>query len=358
MPTPNRSAARSKVSFSSIASAFRRSPLSFLLSLAILGFMIGGCGRSADLAEARDLVERGRQTLEQAREPQGPPQEARALFDRAGDMFVQARTAYLSAGADTARDVEVLIEFARLAERLEDYDLAGEAYYRAAQRRPESAEFWYRAGLNFAQAGGRYADPAIEALEAARERMEIGGTDTVGLHQVAAALGKVYWNQRLIELAEEAYLESLGGRADYSPARMGLAAVALVQGDPVAASELLDNLQIVDESDARELDRMLREAYLQFRRDRAGIPNTAAAHRALAMLAVRLGYLEEARLAIERSLTLDGMSVFSWNLAGSLARQAGDIERAREAFERSLSLDPDQPRTREALESLTQPSAN
>jgi Flp pilus assembly protein TadD len=91
---------------------------------------------------------------------------------------------------------------------------------------------------------------------------------------------------------------------------------------------------------------------MNFRRDRVIVPDTAAAQRGLAKICVRLGFLQEGRLAIERAVHLEDTDVFSWNLLGSLSRQAGELERARVAFTRSLELEPDQPRTKQALEEL------
>lgn len=282
---------------------------------------------------------------------QGQSEQAFARFETAQDLLYEAREEYLAARADQSRNQAVLIEFAELCERLQDYDLAGEAYERAAESNPAPADLWFKAGKNFVLAGGRYGQDAIEALNQART-MAGGNEGPNRAVDILTLLGDQYWNDSLISLAEQRYMDALAIDQKTPGANVGLACIVLVQGDPVGSSDILDRLGSLDPAGARRLDRMLREAFLTFQRKRVPIPDSAAAHRAFAKTAVRLGFLAEARLAVEKSLRMDDSDVFSWNLAGSLAAEAGDRARARAAFERSLALDPDQPRTRESLQQL------
>jgi tetratricopeptide (TPR) repeat protein len=238
-----------------------------------------------------------------------------------------------------------------LCERLEDYDLAGDAFARAAEASPARADLWHRAGRNFVAARGRYLDRAADALAEA-ERANAAAETPVPVADLAATRGDLYMALGLPEEAAARYTEALAADAQHARARIGAAGASLELGDVVRAAELADSFAAPTQSQAILLDRTLRASYLDFRRDRVTVPETAESMRALAKISVRLGLLQEARLAIERAVQLDDADVFSWNLLGSLAHQAGDTERARTAFERSLAIQPDQPRTKEALEEL------
>jgi tetratricopeptide (TPR) repeat protein len=281
----------------------------------------------------------------------GREQDAEAEGQRAQDQWFDARDRYLSARADLSRDPEVLIEFAEFVEKLGDSDLAGEAYLRAAGLRPEDARLWYRAGRNFADAGGRYLIRAAEPLDRA-EALTRTTPGTVTRAEIETTRGDISWKYGAYEIAAKRYAAALAADAAGVRAQIGAACAALALGDPARAEASLDKLQTIPPADAAVLAARLREAYLAFRRMNMRPLESATAYRALAGVAVRAGFIADARAAIEHALTLDDRDVFSWNMEGSLAEAAGDTARARRAYTRSLELQPDQPRTLEALARL------
>jgi tetratricopeptide (TPR) repeat protein len=311
------------------------------------------CSRTDDLESARALVAQATQEMARAQSlhEAGNAEGANDAALDAQESLRDARAKYLAARADQNRDVDVLIEFAEFSERMEDYDLAGEAYARAAETAESRPGLWYRAARNFIEARGRYLERVSDAL-AAVERANPGAAEPVSQADLAAARGDLFMALGLPIDAHARYAEALTLDANHVRARIGDASASLRLGDTARAAALAESFAAPSQGEAILLDRTLRAAYLDFRRDRMIVNETAEAHLGLAKLSVRLGFLEEARLAIERAVQLDESNVYAWNLLGSLARQAGDTERARAAFTRSLELQPDQPRTREALDAL------
>ncbi len=322
-----------------------------LLLLAALA--LAGCSRGGDLAKARGLSERAMGELERAQSlvQQGNTGEANLAAISAEDGLRNARDAYLSARADRSRDVDVLVEFAQLCERLEDFDLAGEAYARAAQTARERPDLWFRASRNFVSARGRYLDRASDALAAA-EAANATAEAPVAAADLAVVHGDLFMVLGLPEDAAARYAEALESDPQHARGRIGAMGAALELGDAVRAAAMVDSFTAPTQGESILLDRTLRTSYQKFRRDRVIVPETAESMRSLARLSVRLGFLQEARLAIERAVQLDDADVFAWNLLGSLAHQSGEIARARTAFERSLAIQPDQPRTKQALDEL------
>jgi tetratricopeptide (TPR) repeat protein len=287
----------------------------------------------------------------QSLQQQGQTEAAGRAALAAQNGLYRAREHFMAAEADRSRDTGVVVEFAEFSERMQDYDLAGEAFARAAALDGGRADLWHRAARNFIAAGGRYLERATPALDAAA-KANGESTHAVGPADIAAARGDLMMARGLPDDAAPHYAEALAADAQHVRARIGAAGAALQLGDVERASDLADGLGAPGPAEGELLDRVLRESYLVFRRDRVVVPETAAAQRALAKLCVRLGFLEEGHLAIERAVQLDDGDVFSWNLLGSLSREAGDTARAREAFTRSLQLAPDQPRTKQALDEL------
>lgn len=324
---------------------------------------VTGCSRTSDSARARVLHEQATKEIERAQSlfRQGNTEEANRAAAAAQTAMRDASNAYLSARADRSRKVD-LLKFAELSELLEDYDLAGDAFARAAnltsddtehwpEGSPDRAELWYRAARNFVAARGRYLDGAADALAEA-ERENAGAETPVPAADLIATRGDLFMALGLPADAHARYTEALALDANHARARIGDASASLRLGDTARASALAESFTSPSQGEAILLDRSLRAAYLDFRRDRMIVSETAEAHLGLAKLSVRLGFLEEARLAVERAVQLDGSDVYAWNLLGSLARQAGDTERARASFERSLEIQPDQPRTKQALDEI------
>jgi tetratricopeptide (TPR) repeat protein len=327
--------------------------------LAALCMSLAACKPAATLESARASATDALAAMQHAiaLQQEGKVPEAQTEARRGQDGFVLARDQFLSARADQSDDPEVLIEFAQLCERLGDSDLAGEAYLRAANLRADDANLWYRAGRCFVDAGGRYlaraAGPLARAEELARTK-----PGSVSQAEIEAARGDVSWKSDAYDIAGTRYAAALAADPVNPRGLMGTAKVAIARGAPTEAEAALIELQKSGAAvDPAMVELRLREAYLAYRRARPPLPEDPAAYRALAGIAVRVGFLDEARAATEYALRLKPDDVFSLNMAGSLAHRAGDIERARQAFTRSLELQPDQPRTREALAALPGPGA-
>lgn len=315
-----------------------------------------GCDAGDDLARARLLVQEAttEMTRAQTMHQQGQTDEANQTALAAQDGLMLARDAYLAAKADRSRDVDLLIEFGEFSERLEDNDLAGEAYARAAALDGTRADLWYRAARNFLEARGRYLDRVMESLEKAESANE-GSANPVPGADLDAVRGDLFSVLGLPDDAAEFYAAALEANPQQPRARIGMAGVSLLLGDVERTVALAESFAQPTPAESVLLDRTLRSSFMAFRRDRVIVPDTAPAQRAMAKVCVRLGFMQESLLAIERAVQLDASDVFSWNMLGSLSAQAGDTQRAREAFTRSLALTPDQPRTKQALDELGGP---
>lgn len=328
------------------------------VGIALAFAALAGCTPQATLEDARAAAATAQAAVQQALalQQQGQTEAAMDEAARAEIVFADARDLYFSARADLSDDPDVLIEFAELCDRLNDDDLAGEAFLRAAASRPEDATLWYRAGRCFVDAGGRYLARAAEPLDRA-ETLSRSASGAVAIADIEAARGDVSWKNGAYDIAGTRYAAALAADPTSARALMGAAKVAVATGVPAQAEARLGELQTAARVDPNVVEARLREAYLVYRRMRPALPADAAEYRALAGIAVRSGFIDEARAAVEHSLTLDPNDVVALNMAGSLAQRAGDYARARQAFSRSLELQPDQPRTREALTTLPAPGS-
>lgn len=317
---------------------------------------LAGCAPSISLEDARAVMATAQASIQQTLtlQQQGQTQAAMDEAKRAENALVTARDLYFSARADQSNEPEVLIEFAELCERLNDDDLAGDAYLRAANLRSADATLWYRAGRSFVDAGGRYLARAAEPLDRA-EQLARSNPGAVSLADIETARGDVSWKNGAYDIAGTRYAAALAADPSNARALMGAAKVAVATGSPLQAETWLNELQTSARVDPAAVESRLREAYLAYRRARPALPADPAAYRALAGIAIRSGFIDEARAAVEHALTLNADDVFALNMAGSLAQRAGDYARARQLFSRSLELQPDQPRTREALAALPAP---
>ncbi|MDK1020428.1 MAG: tetratricopeptide repeat protein [Candidatus Hydrogenedentes bacterium] len=298
------------------------------------------------LAEAEEQLELARETFGTARQD-----ETNEHLRNAQDGFVKARDLYLEAWTDLSSDAELLEEFAACAVRTEDYDLAAKAYRRAATYRPENNEYWLEAGRNFVRVGKGMADEAREALEVCQARALDAG-DTGLAAQTSTLLGHLYRKLALYELAREYYESARTSDPDHLGARLGLIGLDFREGRVLEAQMAVDQAGQLAPSDASFLEMMLQFGYAGFHESHAWFVDRADDHMAYAKLLTRLSRLSEAILAVQRVVDLDARNVVALNLLGSLARESGDTARARDAFNRSLAVDPDQPRTREAIEGL------
>ncbi len=149
-------------------------------------------------------------------------------------------------------------------------------------------------------------------------------------------------------MSRPADVEALG-------ARIALLGIDFREGRVVEAASATDQVGGLLPAEATYLDAMLQFGYEGFHETRASFEDRAENHMAYAKLLTRLNRLSEALFAFQRAAELDEENVVALNFLGSIAREVGDTERARQAFERSLEADPDQPRTRDALQALDTP---
>lgn len=322
---------------------------------AALCMLLTACEPRATIESARAAVTEAQAVMQHAMalQQEGKTQEAQDEAQRALDGLASARDQYVSARVDRSDDPELHVEFAQLCERLGDTDLAGEAYLRAARLRSVDATLWYRAGRSFVDAGGRYLARAAEPLDLAQQFAR-ANPGAVSQADIDAARGDVSWKNDAYDIAGTRYAAALAVDPANPRALLGAAQVGIALGAPTQAEAALVELQKAP-IDPVVADVRLREAYLVYRRVRPKLPENPTAYRSLAGIAVRVGFLDDARALVEHALTLAPDDVFSLNMAGSLAHRAGDIERARQVFTRSLELQPDQPRTRESLAALPAP---
>jgi len=324
-----------------------------LFAAIAMAWVATGCTNDALLERARDSTETAESLIQEGRQlAPSEPEAATNRFNRAQQALIEARNAYLAARADRSEVPELLEEFARVAEQLTDYDLAGEALLRAAELRPENAELWFRAGRNFVDAGGAYLGQAAHPLQRAEQLSS--GDDSLNA-RILTARGEIFWKQGMHAAAHELFVEANRYAGVTDRGRLAVIASSLATGEVLAAQNAIENLDDPALLQTPFGRRGLREAYLVYRQLRLPSPDDPEGLLALAKIAVRLGFVEDGRLAVERSIEQGGEDIVTLNLAGSLAAQAGDTDRAQELFTRSLELDPNQPRTRQALEQL--PSA-
>ncbi len=338
-----------------------RFPIRLLLTSALAAFAVMASlpnlscspGSAQRVEDARAAVAGAEEQLGLARETfgAGKQDEADEHLRNAKDGFANARDLYIEARADLSSDPELLEEFAASALRTEDYDLAAKAYRRAATFRPENNEYWLEAGRNFVRAGTAMADEAREALELCQARASDSG-DTVLAAQASALLGHLYRELALYELAREYYESARTSDPDHLGARIGLIGLDFREGRVLEAATAAEEAGQLAPGDAGLLEMMLHFGYEGFHESHAWFADSADNHMAYAKLLTRLTRLSEAIFAVQRAVELDARNVVALNLLGSLAREAGDTARARDAFNRSLAIDPDQPRTREAIEGL------
>ncbi len=313
-------------------------------------------GNAPSVEDARAAASGAEEQVNLAREAfsAGKQDAANEHWQNASDGFLNARDLYLGARADQSSDPELLEEFAASAVRTEDYDLAAKAYRRAATYRPENNEYWLEAGRNFVRVGTAMADEAREALKVCQDRAADSG-DTRLAAQASAQSGHLYRKLALYELARDYYESARTSDPDHLGARIGLIGLDFREGHVLEAATAVEQTGQLTPGDAGLLDTMLRFGYEGFHESHAWFADSADNHMAYAKLLARLGRLSEGLLAIQRTVDLDTGNVVALNLLGSLARGVGDTTRARDAFNRSLEIDPDQPRTREAIDALASP---
>lgn len=264
-----------------------------------------------------------------------------------------AREAYERAGAETARDPVVAAGYADILLQSGQFDLAAKMYQRGRGAYEKEPLLW----LNLGKALARINDATLPDAKAALERcLELGSRPAIQA-EAHKELAGVYEKMGLYEFAKGEYGKALALAPDDKAAVISLAALKAREGAVLEASRDLDVLGPISPEYAPVLQEKFGKAIADFQRARLWITDTAEGHFAYGRLALLAGLPNDALLAVERSLELDDSRYPVWNLLGSLARQTGDTERARQAYRKSLELNPDQPLTRQYLDSLGDPNA-
>jgi tetratricopeptide (TPR) repeat protein len=234
------------------------------------------------------------------------------------------------------RSLDALGGLGRVYQALEEHEAALACFAAAAEADPDQVLWRYGLGAECQAAG--LLEPAIEALEQAR-RMDPEYPTT------HARLGDLYLGAAQPRRAEECFREYLRLRPGESPGYVGLARVALAEGRPADAAQLLD---------------------AAVRR----VPRDALARRLLAGALAAAGRIDEALLqeraaaglpAYSGWLTFDRRLQEAHELADTqshvlgrirLATSAGDWAGAIRAAEQLLARRPDDTATRGNLASL------
>jgi tetratricopeptide (TPR) repeat protein len=267
---------------------------------------------------------------------------------KAQEYLKQAKRLYDEAGAASSDDVDILREYGTVLMKGGDFDLSAEVFQRAAKRAPGDAALWRELGRALSLLGHPRAREAVDAL---RRSLAIGPSST-GADDTQATLGRVYRQEGLCDLARECFQKSLELNPDSVPAKMGLIGLKIQDGEMAEASDGIDKLGALSPEHAAQLPGLLSESVQRFQASRLWFPDTAESHIAYAKILFRVGGIEEALEAAERSATLKPNAYTTWNFIGDLSLQLGREGRAREAYARSLELKPDQPLTQERLDSL------
>jgi tetratricopeptide (TPR) repeat protein len=267
---------------------------------------------------------------------------------KAQEYLKQARQIYDEAGAASSDDVDVLREYGTVLMKSGDFDLAAEAFQRAAKRAPGDAALWRELGRALSLLGHPRAREAVDAL---RHSLAIDPSST-GADDTQATLGRVYRQEGLCDLARECFQKSLELNPDSVPAKIELVGLKIQDGEMAEAADGIDKLGALPPEHAAQLPGLLSESVQHFQASRLWFPDTAENHIAYAKILFRVGRMEEALEAAERSAKLKPDVYATWNFIGDLSLQLGREDRAREAYARSLELKADQPLTQERMDSL------
>ena len=282
--------------------------------------------------------------------------QAKRLYDEADAPRGMSRRVR---GAASSDDVDILREYGTVLMKGGDFDLAAEVFQRAAKRAPGDAALWRELGRALSLLGHPRAREAVDAL---RHSLAIDPSSTDAPRGMSrrvrdaadtqATLGRVYRQEGLCDLARECFQKSLELNPDSVPAKMGLIGLKIQDGEMAEAADDIDKLGALPLEHAAQLPGLLSESVQHFEASRLWFPDTAENHIAYAKILFRVGRMEEALEAAERSAKLDPSLYTTWNFIGDLSLQMNRAERAREAYTRSLELKPDQPMTQERLDSL------
>lgn len=268
--------------------------------------------------------------------------------ERAEKLLRDARRLFEEAGIARLDDAEALVDYAQVLTGMGDVDLAAASLRRAVALTPDDAGLWLRLGATLMTPAYRRPVEAERALRRA-VALEPEGASSADAH---ALLGHHYWEEGLYDFAAEHFARAHERAPDQALARAGLAAARARGGDVLGAVALVDIAQGVSPEVLGHAGPLLDKALADFDVSGRWFEDTSAAHLAYAKLLLLAGRNRESVSPLERAAALEPDNPVLWSMLGSVCAQLGLGERARAAFTRSLEIQPDQPRTREALQRL------
>lgn len=268
-------------------------------------------------------------------------ESARKYLKEACDQFA-------AGDAGESDDVSVLRDYAVACLKNDDYDLSASALERATKIEPGDASLWASLGYALTELGPTRANEAAAAFHKAMGLNPPAET-VAGAY---VGLGEVYRRQSLHVLARESYQKALDAKPDLRAAKLAMAAARVCDGEVLEASNDIDALGAMSNQEAALLGTLLSESMQAFEAARLTFPETHEHHLAYAKLLLRAGKNSQALSAAERAAALGPGDYVTWNMVGGLSRQAGNVKRAKEAYTKSLDINPDQPRTKEALQAM------
>ena len=298
-------------------------------------------------------IETGSEKLAQYRTALKKAGEAQAKNDSnnaeqnmiAAEGFLQdARKAYDASDAIRSKDPSVLCDYAEVLKAQHDSDLAARALTRATQFDPENASLWISLGQALNDLGH---SRAAEAQRVLRHALELD-SKTVAAANTHVALGRLYRQEGLYDLARESYTKALERDPANIPAKLGIVILQVRDGKVREASETLDAMTAFPP----EMTTMLEEALGQFDNSQKSITDDGPTNFAYARLLLRVNRIPESLTVAEHAARLTPNDYMIWNLLGDLSQGMNNPGRAREAYARSLQIKPDQPRTQERLNAL------
>jgi tetratricopeptide (TPR) repeat protein len=319
-------------------------------------FVLSGCGGadwSREVADAADLIRQHRNHLVTAEQAAADGNEALAQ-----ERSILANVALQDAARivegmplDRMTDPSALSVFAEAQALAGQADLVVEALERLAALEPDNTDHPYRLALVLAEMGPSYGEQALRVIHQATRLDDL---PEPRMARVYDAYGRVAHEAGLFDLAAEAYNEALSLDEDLDWPRLGAALLLIEDGSVHEAAVAIDAFGTIPPDLGIVFSRLLRDALRRLDTGGLQLPDHPEYHLAYARLLVRDGRVGDALLPLRRSTKQDGSSIVAWNMLGSLAANMGETALAREAFEQSLAVEPNQPRTRQSLESLGQ----
>ena len=278
----------------------------------------------------------------------GEEKAAAEYAQNAQRLLEEARNLHLQRISEAPRDPRVLTSYGEFLTTVGSPDLAAETLRHAVSLEPGYAEAWLALGQAL-----RELDPsrAKQAQQALNRATELAADDTFA-GRAWAAVGLLYWEQGLYEFAAESFETALTHDPGQTDAKIGLAGTNIRLGQVAAASRTLDAMTALTQEQQALVEKVVKEGLDAYDRVRMWYPDTAESHLAYAKLAIRANRFVDCLVALRRAASLEPGNPVIWNFLGSVYAGVGESDRAREAFQRSLELNPDQPRTRSALDNL------